>query len=45
MSGDILTLDDTQFKVVFGTNSMQWYEMDPYTGDWMTEASRSFTKA
>lgn len=47
MSGDVLTLDgsSTQFKVVFGTNSMQWYEKDPYTNDWMTEASRSFTKA
>ena len=42
MSGDILTLDTTEWKVVFGTDSMQWYEK--YEGSWMSTPSRSFTR-
>jgi len=43
MSGDILTLDTTEWKVVFGTDSMQWYEKTP-DGTWMSSPSRSFTR-
>lgn len=41
MSGDILTLDTTCFKVEFAPNSMKWYEQDPDTGNWDV-LSRSF---
>jgi len=45
MNGDILRLDGSppDFKVVFSTNSMKWYEQDPSTGNWDV-LSRSFTK-
>lgn len=42
MNGDILSLDDYPFKVVFGNNTMEWYEQED--SSWMTTPSRSFTR-
>lgn len=44
MSGDVLSLDGYQYKAVIGASTMNWYEKDPDTGNWLTSASRSFTK-